>query len=96
LPPPRDEDEIRGGGRLIHEARAVVVDQQPAIDALADLDAAAGVGARVRAARDHQQQLPGGLIDGRPGISLFSARRLPSCRQIVGDESAVPGSRGTR
>jgi hypothetical protein len=52
LPPPGDEDEISGGGRLAYEARAVVVDEQTAIEALADLDAAAGVRAPVGAARD--------------------------------------------
>jgi hypothetical protein len=103
LPPPRDEDEIRGGGRLIHEAHAVVVDQQPVIDALADLDAAAGVGAPVRAARDLDQARAevDSVVPGDPAgvaaaeaIGEVAGRSLPDRRGLRGGlgKSAAVGS----
>jgi hypothetical protein len=49
LRPAGDEDEITGGGRCRGEAAALIVDQQAAVEAFADLDPAAGIGAAVRA-----------------------------------------------
>ena len=48
--PAGDEDEIARGGRGRGEAAALIVDQQAAVEAFADLDAAAGIGAAVGAA----------------------------------------------
>src|SRR4029453_15245694 len=61
-----DQDEIGRGGRIGGEARLLVVDEETTVEAFADLDAVARVGAAVRAARDlhHAGAEPDGVVAG--------------------------------
>ena len=49
---PRREDEVGAGGRLGGEPGAVVDDEEPAVEELADVDATAGVRTPATARRD--------------------------------------------
>ena len=88
--PAGDEDEIgRGGGRG-GEAVALIVDEQAAIEALAHLDAAAGIGAAVGAARNLDQA--GAEADG---VVAGDAPRVAAA-QAIGEiaRRAAPGGHG--
>ena len=79
-----------GGGRG-GQAAPLIVDEQPAVETLAELDAAAGVGAAVRAAGDLDQ--PGAEADG---VVAGDAARVAAA-EPVGEVArrAAPGGVGS-
>ena len=89
---PGDQDEIGRGGRRRDQAAALIVDPQPAIETLAHLDAAAGVGAPMRATGDLDQ--PGAEAHG---VIASHAARVATA-QAVGEiaRRAAPRGRGAR
>jgi len=92
LRPARDEDEVGRRGRIGDQASPLIVDQHAAIEAFADLDAAARVGAAMGAGRDLDQ--PGAEAHG---VVAGDAARVPTAqavREIAG--RPLPGGRGLR
>ena len=83
--PARDEDEVGRRGRIGDQASPLIVDQQAAIEAFADLDAAAGIGAPVRAAGNLEPPRPeaDGVVAGdHPRVPAGEARRR-NCRGVM-------------
>ena len=90
--PAGDEDEIARGGRGRGEAAPLIVDQQAAVEALADLDAAAGVGAAVGAAGDLDP--PRAEADGVVAGDAARVAAAEAIGEIAG--RPAPGRRGRR
>ena len=85
-----NQDELGWRGRPRGEAAPLIVDQEAAVQALADGDATAGVGAAVRAAGDlHQARAEA------HGVVVRHAAGVPTA-QSVGEVAgrAAPGGRG--
>ena len=90
LRPARDEDEIGRRGRIRDQAPPVIVDQQAAIEAFAQLNAAAGVRAAVGAAGDLDQA--GAEADGVVAGDEARVAAAEAVGEIAG--RAAPGGRG--
>jgi len=91
LRPAGDQDEVGVESRLEHQACALVADQQAAVEAFPDLDAAPGIGAAGRAARDLDEARAeaDGVVPGHPArvaaaeaIGEVAGRPLPGRRGL--------------
>src|SRR3989441_12587149 len=95
LPGPlaRPEHERRPGRRLTGEQRALIENEEPPVEELADLDATAGVGAPAAAGRDlHPAQAEGhGVVPG-DGARVAAAQELIEvARRRTPDRGGVRG-----
>lgn len=86
----RHEDELARGGRIRGQPAALIVDEQAAVEAFPEVDAAAGVGAAVRAARELDQ-----AAAESHGVVAGDAAGVPAAqpvREIAG--GPAPGGGG--
>src|SRR5881628_864622 len=83
----RPEDEFRARGRGGRQAPALIVDEEPAVEALPDFDATAGIAA-VGRELDPAEAEPHGIVSRDPP-------RVVAAEQIrEGAGRAAPGGRG--